>query len=68
MGTAGRFTVTTGGRPGAEFRLGDALPPGLVFADRGDGTAVVSGTPTAPGRTTTVTVIAANVAGRTPRN
>ena len=64
VGTAGSFTITTGGRPGAELSLGDALPPGLSFADRGDGTAVISGSPTAPGRTTTVTVIAANVAGR----
>ena len=38
--------------------------PVCAFADRGDGTAVISGSPTAPGRTTTVTVIAANVAGQ----
>ena len=45
VGTAGSFTITTGGRPGAELSLGDALPPGLSFADSGDGTAVISGTP-----------------------
>jgi hypothetical protein len=64
VGVPGRFAITTGGRPDAMLKLGDALPAGLALADNGDGTATISGTPAAPGSTTTATVIAANRAGQ----
>ena len=48
---AGSFTVTTDGFPAADITLAGALPDGLSFADDGDGTATISGTPTGdPGR------------------
>ena len=47
-GTAGSFTVMTDGLPiPAITRGGDALPSGMTFADNGDGTATLSGTPAA---------------------
>ena len=45
-GVAGSFTVTTAGLPPATLTRTGALPPGLSFADQGDGTAKISGTPT----------------------
>ncbi len=45
-GVAGSFTVTTSGLPPATLTRTGALPPGLSFADQGDGTAKISGTPT----------------------
>jgi hypothetical protein len=51
VGTAGTFTVTTAGgypTPPVLTETG-ALPAGVTFADNGDGTATIAGTPTAGG-------------------
>jgi len=64
-GTAGSFTVTTATTqsPTAQevpsLSIAGKLPAGLTFADNGDGTGTISGTPTAAG-TTTVRVRATN--------
>ncbi|MCD2498230.1 beta strand repeat-containing protein [Microbacterium nymphoidis] len=55
-GEAGSFTVHTEGFPVASLAVG-ALPAGLSFDDAGDGSATISGTPTAPG-TYAVTITA----------
>ena len=44
-GTAGSFTVTATGSPTAALSRTGALPEGLTFADKGNGTATISGTP-----------------------
>jgi hypothetical protein len=66
--TAGVFTSTSvavTGFPGATVTESGALPAGLRFTVMPDGTAVISGTPAAPGMTETKTVVltAANAAG-----
>jgi large repetitive protein len=45
-GVAGSFTVTSTGLPAATLTRTGALPPGMSFADQGDGSAKISGTPT----------------------
>lgn len=48
VGTAGTFAVSTVGFPPATVvDVSAGLPPGLVFADSGDGTGTLSGTPAA---------------------
>lgn len=48
VGTDGTFTIRTAGAPpGLTIALTGALPAGLGFADNGDGTATISGTPDA---------------------
>ncbi len=49
VGTAASFAVTTSGSPVAAIGESGALPAGLSFVDKGDGTATLSGTPTAAG-------------------
>jgi len=66
--TAGVFTstsVTVTGFPAANVTESGALPAGLQFTVRPNGTAVISGTPLAPGmtETKTITLNAANAAG-----
>ncbi|MGO9649192.1 MAG: Ig domain-containing protein [Terriglobales bacterium] len=46
-GTARSFAVNTSGSPSPTLTEMGALPAGLTFADRGDGTATLSGTPAA---------------------
>lgn len=46
-GTAGSFTVTTSGIPTPMIGRSGTLPNGVTFADNGDGTATLSGTPMA---------------------
>ncbi|HET7444203.1 MAG TPA: PIG-L family deacetylase [Solirubrobacterales bacterium] len=47
-GTAGSFTVSTSGNPPAAItKTAGSLPPGLSLTDNGDGSAKISGTPTA---------------------
>lgn len=51
VGTAGSFTVTAAGFPVPALSLSSGtLPAGLTFVDNGDGTATISGTPTAGGQ------------------
>lgn len=66
--TAGNFTkasVAVTGFPTATVTMSGALPAGLTFKVLPDGTAVISGTPAAPGSTEnrTITLTAANGAG-----
>jgi len=63
-GTAGSVTITTTGYPTATLALAGALPAGLTFTDNGDGTATISGTPTATTPTDSQVVVTADsVAG-----
>ena len=48
-GSSGSFTVTTSGVPKAALSESGGLPAGLSFVDNGNGTATLSGTPTASG-------------------
>lgn len=62
-GTAGSFTVTTRGYPLPTLtRSAGALPAGVTFTDKGDGTAAISGTPSTGG-TYVLTITAANGIG-----
>ncbi len=65
-GAPGSFDLTTTGVPVPKFTLsaGD-LPVGLSLSDNADGTATISGTPTAVGGSSTVSVTATNAAGST---
>ncbi len=45
VGTFGSFTLTASGSPTPRFSASGALPAGVTFADDGNGTATVSGTP-----------------------
>ncbi len=63
LNQAGAFGVTTTGGPIPSVTEAGALPAGLTWVDQGNGTALVSGTPTATG-TTVLTVTAHN--GLTP--
>jgi uncharacterized protein YjbI with pentapeptide repeats len=45
VGESGSFTITSTGVPDAGISEDGALPGGLTFADNGDGTATLSGTP-----------------------
>ncbi|MEO6500586.1 MAG: putative Ig domain-containing protein [Jatrophihabitantaceae bacterium] len=49
VGTAGSFTVTTTGYPVPAIGRTGTVPPGMTFVDNGNGTATLSGTPTAGG-------------------
>jgi dUTPase len=64
VGVASTFTITTTGYPVAAISLATTPPPGLTFSDNGDGTATISGTPTAPTSTpVTLNVTATNGVG-----
>ena len=47
VGTAGSFTVTTTGTPTPSISETGALPNGVTFTDKGNGTATLAGTPAA---------------------
>jgi hypothetical protein len=49
VGTAGTFTVTATGTPTPSLSETGSLPGGVTFVDNGNGTATLSGTPTAGG-------------------
>lgn len=67
VGTFGTFTVTTGGSTPALAIGGVALPGNVGFLDQGDGTGLLSGTPTAgKGGQYALTFTATNSAGSTP--
>ena len=63
IGAAGSFTVTTTGFPTSEPDKTGALPGGVTFADNGNGTATLSGTPTAGAGTYPLTFTAHNGVG-----
>ncbi len=65
VGTFGSFTVTTSGFPTPSIVLGGVpLPGGVSFADNGNGTATLSGTPNAgAGGTYALTFTASNGVG-----
>ncbi len=66
VGSAGTYTVTTTGYPAATITDSGALPAGLTFADQGNGTALVAGTPAAgTAGSYPVTVSATNASGST---
>ena len=63
------FVVTTSGYPAAKLTKKGTLPGGLKFLDNGDGTATISGTPTAASAGShLVTVTAKNVGGSVSQN
>jgi len=63
LNQTGSFAIVTTGSPTSAITETGTLPAGLTFTDNGDGTALLSGTPTATG-TTDLTVTANN--GVTP--
>jgi hypothetical protein len=63
---AGSYTVTTTGYPAASITETGPLPGGLSFADNGNGTAAISGTPASgTAGSYPVTISATNVSGST---
>ena len=61
VGSPGTFTVTTSGWPVATISTASALPSGVTFANNGNGTATLSGTPASgTGGTYPLTITAAN--------
>jgi hypothetical protein len=60
--TLGLFTVNTTGSPTPSISKSGSLPSGVTFTDNGNGTATLSGTPTASG-TFTLTISATNSQG-----
>ncbi|HSC09511.1 MAG TPA: FG-GAP-like repeat-containing protein [Rhodanobacteraceae bacterium] len=67
VGTFGSFTVTTKGSTPSLAVGGTPLPGNLSFVDQGDGTGILSGTPTAgKGGQYAITFTATNSAGSTP--
>jgi hypothetical protein len=64
VGAAGSYTVTTTGFPKPSLLTKDPLPGGLSFVDNSDGTATLSGTPSAStGGTYSFTISASNGVG-----
>jgi hypothetical protein len=64
VGTAGSFTVTTAGSPTPSLSKTGTLPSGVTFADNGNGTAALSGTPAAAtGGSYPITITAHNGSG-----
>ena len=65
FGTLYGFTVTTTGYPVPKISKTGTMPPGVHFADNGDGTATISGTPDGAALGPyTVTLTAKNKAGK----
>ena len=65
VGKAGLFAVTTTGFPAAKITWSGSYPSWCQWADNGDGTATLSGTPTATG-VYTFTINAANSVSSAP--
>ena len=59
LNQAGAVAITTTGSPTPKITETPALPAGLTFTDNGNGTALISGTPTATG-TTNLAITASN--------
>jgi hypothetical protein len=64
LGAMGSVAITASGFPTPSITETGTLPAGLTFVDNGNGTALLSGTPTATG-TATLTLTAANKVGST---
>lgn len=64
FGDVGSFTITTSGFPTPYIWTDDALPSWLTLEDKGDGTAILSGTPPEEGGVDYILLKAAN--GITP--
>ncbi len=62
-GVAGTYTVTTTGYPAATITESGALPAGLTFTAKGDGTATIAGSTTATVGTYPVSIAATNPSG-----
>jgi Legume lectin domain/Protein of unknown function (DUF1573) len=62
LGVFSSFTITSTGFPAAAISESGALPNGVGFANNGNGTGTLSGTPTVTG-TFNLTLSASNVAG-----
>jgi hypothetical protein len=60
VNAAGSFTVTTNGNPKASLSESGALPSGVTFADNGNGTATLAGTPASAGGSYPITITANN--------
>jgi len=61
VGRSGSVTVTTTGSPAPSLTESGALPGGVTFADNGDGTATLAGTPAAgTGGVYPITITASN--------
>jgi hypothetical protein len=67
VGTSSSFTVSTTAYPTASLSETGPLPSGFTFTDNGDGTATITGDPTAPG-TYPITVQATSSSGSTSQN
>jgi hypothetical protein len=65
VGHAGGFTVIASSKPLSSLSETGTLPTGVTFVNNGDGTATISGTPTAAsaGQTYTITITATNNTG-----
>ena len=67
VGITGSFSVTTVGVPPPVITGTGALPPGVTFADNGDGTGTLSGAPAVgSGGSYPLSFSAGNVAGTSP--
>ena len=60
VGQAGSFTIRTSGFPFPTITSNTLLPDGLTLVDNGDGTALLSGTPTGAGGVYPISLTAAN--------
>ena len=66
VGAVGTFTVTASGYPAPSFSESVALPQGLSFADNGNGTATLAGTPeSGSGGVYGINIVASNAVGST---
>jgi HYR domain/NHL repeat len=67
VGAAGGFTILSSGSPTSALSESGALPNGIHYIDNGDGSAILTGTPTAGG-TFNLTLSASNTAGNATQN
>jgi hypothetical protein len=67
VGAAGGFTILSSGSPTSALSESGALPNGIHYIDNGDGSAILTGTPTAGG-TFNLTLSASNSAGNATQN
>jgi hypothetical protein len=69
VGTGGSFTITATGNPTPTLTESGNLPSGVTFADNGNGTGTLSGTPAAgTGNVYNITINAQSTSGTTAQN